>query len=42
MPTLDAYLTKPAAKVPGTKMIFAGISAAVDRANLIAYPATLK
>ena len=35
--SLDAFLTKPAAKVPGTKMIFAGLPNPADRANLIAY-----
>jgi len=35
--TLDRYLTNPRATVPGTKMIFAGIPAPADRANLIAY-----
>lgn len=34
---LDAFLTKPAAKVPGNRMIFAGMPSAEDRANLIAY-----
>lgn len=40
--TLDAYLTDPKAMVPGTKMTFAGLSKAEDRANVIAYLATLK
>ena len=40
--TLDAYLTKPQAMVPGTKMTFAGLSKAEDRANVIAYLETLK
>jgi cytochrome c len=40
--TLDVYLTKPQTLVPGTKMTFAGLSNADDRANLIAYLATLK
>jgi cytochrome c len=35
--TLDAFVTKPSAVVPGTKMMFAGISNPDDRANLIAY-----
>ncbi|TZG24971.1 c-type cytochrome [Sphingomonas montanisoli] len=39
---LDAYLTKPMAKVPGTRMIFMGVPKAEDRENLIAYLATLK
>jgi cytochrome c len=40
--TLDVYLTDPKAMVPGTKMIFPGLSKPEDRANLIAYLATLK
>jgi len=40
--TLDAYLTNPAKMVPGTKMTFAGLSKAEDRANVIAYLETLK
>jgi cytochrome c len=40
--TLDAYLTNPKAMVPGTKMIFPGLPKAEDRANVIAYLATLK
>lgn len=39
---LNAYLLKPAAKVPGTKMAFAGLTKPEDRANVIAYLATLK
>ena len=39
---LDAFLTKPSAKVPGTKMVFMGVPKAEDRENLIAYLATLK
>jgi cytochrome c len=35
--TLDRYLTNPRALVPGTKMIFAGLPLAADRANMIAY-----
>lgn len=34
---LDAYLAKPKAFAPGTKMSFAGLKKAKDRANLIAY-----
>ncbi|WP_299427918.1 cytochrome c family protein [uncultured Shimia sp.] len=34
---LDAFLTKPKALVKGTKMTFAGMKKATDRANLIAY-----
>lgn len=40
--TLDVYLTNPKALVPGTKMIFPGLPKAEDRANVIAYLATLK
>lgn len=35
--TLDSFVTKPSATVPGTRMAFAGIPNAADRANLIAY-----
>jgi len=35
--TLDLFLTKPAALVPGTKMNFPGLPGAQDRANVIAY-----
>lgn len=34
---LDAFLTAPKTAVPGTKMSFAGLPKAEDRANLIAY-----
>jgi len=40
--TLDKYLTDPKAMVPGTKMTFPGLPDAVDRANVIAFLATLK
>ena len=40
--TLEAYLADPKAMVPGTKMTFAGLPNADDRANVIAYLATLK
>ena len=40
--TLDAYLADPKAAVPGNKMAFAGLPSADDRANVIAYLATLK
>ncbi len=40
--TLEVYLTDPKASVPGTKMIFAGLPKAEDRANVIAYLSTLK
>ena len=35
--TLDAYLKKPAAYVPGTKMIYGGLRRRSDRVDLIAY-----
>ena len=34
---LDAWLKKPAALVPGTKMAFVGLAKDQDRADLIAY-----
>ena len=34
---LDAFLTNPRAKIPGTKMTFVGLPKPEDRANLIAY-----
>ncbi len=40
--TLDVYLADPKGTVPGTKMIFAGLKDSTDRANVIAYLATLK
>lgn len=40
--TLEVYLTDPKAIVPGTKMTFAGLPKPEDRANVIAYLATLK
>lgn len=40
--TLDKWLTSPGRLVPGTKMAFAGLSSAKDRANMIAYLETLK
>jgi cytochrome c2 len=39
---LDAYIASPPIVVPGNKMAFAGISNAGQRADLIAYLATLK
>jgi cytochrome c len=39
--TLDKYLTKPNALVPGTKMTFAGLKNDEQRADVIAYLATL-
>lgn len=38
---LDAWLTKPAAFAPGTKMTYLGVSDPQTRANLIAYLRTL-
>lgn len=35
--TLDAFLAKPSAVVPGNRMAFAGVPQAANRANLIAY-----
>jgi cytochrome c len=40
--TLTAYLTDPKAAIPGNKMAFAGLPNPDDRANVIAYLATLK
>jgi cytochrome c len=37
---LNAFLTSPKAYAPGTKMSFAGLPKATDRANLIAWLAT--
>lgn len=39
---IDSYITNPRAKIPGVKMFFAGLSNPADRANVIAYLATLK
>lgn len=33
----EEFITNPKAKVPGTKMIFAGLSKEKDRANLFAF-----
>jgi cytochrome c len=38
---LEAFLTNPKAYAPGTKMSFAGLPKVEDRANVIAYLATL-
>jgi cytochrome c len=35
--TLKEYLTNPKAKIPGTKMIFAGLPKESDRDDLVAY-----
>ena len=40
--TLDRFLTRPSAAVPGTKMAFAGMAAPKARADMIAYLATLR
>ncbi len=40
--TLDRFLLNPAKTVPGNFMPFGGISDAQDRADLIAYLATLR
>jgi cytochrome c len=34
---LDSWLKKPAALVPGTKMVFVGLAKDQDRADLLAY-----
>lgn len=39
---LDAYLADPKGVVPGTKMAFAGVKDATERADLIAWLATQK
>lgn len=39
---LNAFLTNPKGLVPGTKMGFAGLPKVQDRANVIAYLATLQ
>jgi cytochrome c len=39
---LDAYIAHPAVVVPANRMAFAGISDAGQRADLVAYLATLK
>jgi len=40
--TLSDYLTNPRQKIPGIKMIFAGLPEESDRQNVIAYLSTLK
>ncbi|MFM5895104.1 MAG: c-type cytochrome [Novosphingobium sp.] len=40
--SLDAWLTSPSAFAPGTKMSFAGLTDAQERANVIAYLKTAK
>jgi cytochrome c len=39
---LTKWVTKPGAMVPGTKMMFAGLSSKSQQANVVAYLATLK
>ena len=39
---LNEWLSGPSKKIPGTKMIFAGIKDDTDRANVIEYLKTLK
>ncbi|WP_338446578.1 c-type cytochrome [Pelagerythrobacter marensis] len=39
--TLDAYLADPRGVVPGTKMAFAGVRSAEERAAIVAYLQTL-
>lgn len=39
---LDAYLADPRGSVPGTRMIYAGLKDPKQRADVIAYLATLK
>ena len=39
---MNGFLTSPKAYAPGTKMSFAGLAKVEDRANVIAYLATLK
>ncbi len=39
---LNAFLTKPSDYAPGTSMSFAGLKKDTDRANLIAYLATIQ
>lgn len=39
---LDAYLTNPKAMIADSKMVFAGMAEAADRAHVIAYLKTLK
>ena len=40
--SLDGFLANPKGAVPGTSMDFPGVTDAAERANLIAYLATLK
>ena len=38
---LDKFLAAPRSVVPGTKMVFPGMTAAVERANIVAYLASV-
>lgn len=40
--TFKTYITNPKAKIPGTKMVFAGLPEEKDRNDLTAYLLTLK
>ncbi|WP_199554268.1 c-type cytochrome [Sandaracinobacteroides hominis] len=40
--TMDAWLKRPSAVIPGTKMVFAGMPDPKKRADVIAYLNTLK
>lgn len=40
--TLDAFLTDPTARIPGTSMTFAGLKSPSDRATIVSYLGTLK
>jgi cytochrome c len=40
--SLDTWIENPKKDIPGTKMTFAGLPKVEDRANLIAYLATIK
>ncbi len=40
--TFKEYITNPKAKIPGTKMVFAGLADEKERNDLTAYLATLK
>ncbi|MBB5686679.1 c-type cytochrome [Sphingobium boeckii] len=40
--TMDAWLKRPSALIPGTKMMYPGMADPKARANMIAYLATLK
>lgn len=40
--SLDKFLARPQAVIPGTRMGFAGLTAATERQDVIAYLATLR